>query len=201
MSQVEVARESAEPLIRFAEVTDFEDVRRHYGMVQNAHATHMPKTFRPMEAWDLTIEQFYGFFDNPWLLLVAELDGAVAGSLLGSVQAEDGHAGYLPARTLHVWHVLTEPGLRRRGIARALIAGAAEWGARQRADRLDLAVWSFNTDALAFYRKLGFEMAYTGMTITPSEALARHGSGRLPASPNDAAVKATWQWPKWLRWR
>jgi ribosomal protein S18 acetylase RimI-like enzyme len=197
MSSAEVA--IAEPLIRFGAATDFADVRRHYALVQDAHAAHMPETFRPMEAWDLSIEHFYGYLRSPWLLLIAELDGATAGSLLATIQAAAGHGGYLPARSVHVWHVLTEPTLRRRGVARALIAAAAEWGAGQQADRIDLAVWTFNTDALAFYRKLGFATAYTGMTITPSDALARLGGDRLPERPAVFGPVSQWSLPKWLR--
>jgi diamine N-acetyltransferase len=197
MSSAEAAM--VEPRIRFGEPTDFEDVRRHWALVQDAHATHMPETFRPMEASDLQVEHFYGYLNDPWLLLIAELDGAIAGSLLASVQAADGRGGYLPARSVHLWHVLTEPELRHRGVARALIAAAAEWAATQQADRIDLAVWSFNADALAFYRKLGFAAAFTGMTIAPSDALARLGGGRLPEPPALFRPKSQWRLPQWLR--
>jgi ribosomal protein S18 acetylase RimI-like enzyme len=199
MREAEAAEATAEPTIRFGAATDFEDVRRHWALVQDAHAAHMPDTFRPMEASDLPVEQLYGYLDNPWLLLIAELEGAIAGSLLASVQAANGQGGYLPARNVHVWHVLTEPQLRRRGVARALIAAAAEWGATQQADRVDLAVWSFNSDALALYRRLGFATAHIGMTIVPSDALARLGGGRLPERPALLRPASRWRLPKWLR--
>jgi diamine N-acetyltransferase len=198
------AGQTAGLLIRFAAADDFEQVRRHYGMVQDAHAAHMPDTFRPMQPADLVPAHYSSWLSGETLMLIAEIGGTVAGSLLAMVGRSEEQGGYRPCRTVYIFYVVTEPALRRRGVARALMAAAAEWGVREQAERIDLAVWSFNADALAFYRKLGFAVAYTGMQLASADAVARLGGGHLPSpAPDDVLEqrKPRWQWPKWLWWR
>jgi ribosomal protein S18 acetylase RimI-like enzyme len=180
MSDTAVASSSGGPTIRRAQASDFEIVRRHYGMVQEAHATHMPEMFRPMVEADFPVAHFNSYLTGDNLLLIAERDGQVAGSLLATFREVKGQLTSLPFRGVVIWYVVTEPALRRRGIARTLIGAAAEWAAEKEADRIDLSVWSYNTDARELYRKLGFAEAYTGMTIKPADALARCGRGHLP---------------------
>lgn len=174
--------------IRHARAGDFETVRRHCGMVQEAHATHMPEVFRPTVEWDFPFAHFEGYLKGHDLLLIAEVDGKPVGSLLATLGTVGDQFHFLPARCVTIWSVFTEPALRRRGIARALISAAAEWADAKDADRIDLSVWSFNEEALALYRKLGFAVARTDMAIKPSDALARCGRGHLPRP----------HLPKWL---
>ena len=100
--------------------------------------------------------------------------------------------GYRPCRTATIWYIVTEPAQRRRGIARTLMGAAAEWAEQKEASRIELSVWSFNDDARALYRKLGFAESHVHMTIKPSDALATCGSGHLPRM----------RLPKWMTpWR
>jgi hypothetical protein len=94
-----------------------------------------------------------------------------------------GPGGYLPGRSVFIHYVVTEPALRRRGIATALIAATSEWAAEKEAYRINLVVWRFNADASALYRKLGFAEENVGLAIAPSTALDCCGGGRLPKRP------------------
>ena len=201
MSDVVAAAEASAPTIRHAGVDDFAAIRRQYALVQDAHAAHMPGMFRPMVEQDFPIEHYLGYLKDNYLLLIAELEGGAVGSLLASSRQVEGRDGYLPCRNVFIWYVVTEPAMRGRGIARALIGAVAEWAAEKEADRIDLSVWSFNTDALELYRKLGFAHAYTGMMIQPAEVLARCGTGRLPpqAAQPEPAPKS--RLPSWLSLR
>jgi GNAT superfamily N-acetyltransferase len=46
---------------------------------------------------------------------------------------------------------------RRQGIGRGLLEYAQSWAKHQGATRLQLTVWEFNADAVAFYESLGYE--------------------------------------------
>lgn len=176
------------PTIRHARTGDYETVRRHCGMVQEAHATHMPEVFRPTVQWDFPLAHFESYLTGNNLLLIAERDGQAIGSLLATLGTVADQFHFLPCRSVTIWSVFTEPALRRRGIARALISAAAEWADMKDADRIDLTVWSFNVEALALYRKLGFAVSNTAMMIKPADAVARCGRGHLPRP----------HLPKWL---
>jgi GNAT superfamily N-acetyltransferase len=188
-----------EPSIRYAEARDFADVRRHWNAVHDLHAAHMPDTFNPLRATDMPPEHFGVYLNDRHLLLIAELDGAIAGSLLASLQVTEGVPGYMPGYTINIWHVFTEQEARRRGVASALLAATAEWAQSQGAVRICLTVWSFNAEALALYSKLGFGAAYTGLMTSPSHAVERLGQGRLPRRPPVLQPVSRWSLPKWLR--
>jgi ribosomal protein S18 acetylase RimI-like enzyme len=187
MSNTAVAPDTVHA-VRHARAGDFETVRRHYAMVQEAHATHMPDVFRPMAQWDFPLAHFEWYLKGSNLLLIAEVDGQPVGSLLATLGTVGDQLHFLPSRIVTIWSVFTEPPLRRRGIARSLVSATAEWADAKDADRVNLSVWSFNEGALALYRKLGFGVARTDMAIKPSDALARCGRGHLPRP----------HLPKWL---
>ena len=183
------------PAIRHATSADFATIRRHYAAVQDVHATALPDMFRPMGEEDFTVARFEAYLSDNCLLLIAEEGGEPVGSLLASCSAVQASSEYQPGRAAFIWYVMTEPKVRGRGIARALIGAMAEWAVAQEADRIDLAVWHFNADALALYSRLGFAAAFTGMTIVPDQALARWGGGRLPkrrapAEPGKSSILA-----------
>jgi ribosomal protein S18 acetylase RimI-like enzyme len=182
-------------VIRRAGAGDFALIRGHYAITWNAHAASMPERFLPMEEKDFPPAHFRSYLnDENVLMLVAELEGAVAGSFCASIRQSDGHYGFRACRTMFVYNVMTEPAMRRRGVARALVGAAAEWAADKEVARVDLTVWSFNETAIALYRNLGFAAAYSGLTIPASELVARLGTGRLPQVPRRS-------WLSRLLWR
>jgi ribosomal protein S18 acetylase RimI-like enzyme len=184
--------------IRRAGERDYAVVRRHFELSHDAHAKYMSEVFVPMQQGDFSIAHFRYYLEDANLILIAELDGTIAGSLLASVSEAPPYHGLRSCRTMFIWNVVTEPAARRRGIARSLVAAAAEWAAEKKAERIDLMVWSFNDAALALYRKIGFADAYAKLTVKPSDVLARLGTGRLPA-PHPQPAKSWRSWPRWRR--
>lgn len=90
------------------------------------------------------------------VLLVAELDGRVAGSVLGTV--EEYSDELLEAPYLTVQYLATDPAARGRGVARALLT-ALEDAARGRGlSVLELRVWSNNHAAIELYLSQGYEV-------------------------------------------
>ncbi|BDG71104.1 GNAT family N-acetyltransferase [Roseomonas fluvialis] len=78
-------------------------------------------------------------------------DGALIGYATAHATYETGHAEH----GLYVADLYTSPTHRRRGIARALLAGIARAGHAQGARHLWLTAKAQNTAAHAFYRRLG----------------------------------------------
>jgi ribosomal protein S18 acetylase RimI-like enzyme len=92
--------------------------------------------------------------DDGQLLLLAELDGRLAGSALGSV--EDYSDELLEAPYLTVQYVAVSPAARGQGVAQALLT-ALEHRARARGlSVLELRVWSNNRAAIELYVKQGY---------------------------------------------
>lgn len=85
---------------------------------------------------------------DPEALIVAVVDGLVAGTLIV------GWDGW----RCHMYRLAVEPDLRRRGIARALIAEAEARAVAHGAIRLDAIVDLDNTQAIALWEAVGFEL-------------------------------------------
>jgi ribosomal protein S18 acetylase RimI-like enzyme len=80
------------------------------------------------------------------LFLVAELDGAIVGSVMGGY---DGHRGW-------VYYLAADESQRRSGLGRALMAEVEARLRRLGCAKINLLVRSDNASVLDFYAKLGF---------------------------------------------
>jgi ribosomal protein S18 acetylase RimI-like enzyme len=83
---------------------------------------------------------------QPDLFLVAELDGAIVGSVMGGY---DGHRGW-------VYYLAADESRRRSGLGRALMAEVEARLRRLGCAKINLQVRSDNPSVLDFYAKLGF---------------------------------------------
>lgn len=50
------------------------------------------------------------------------------------------------------------PAFRRMGIAKALLDAIEEYAVEKGISRIDLTVWDFNEDAIAFYKASGYNI-------------------------------------------
>lgn len=87
---------------------------------------------------------------SPRAFALARIDGAAAGAAVASV-----NQGWACITAVH-----TLAACRRRGVARALMAGLTAWAGVQGAARLYLQVEEGNRAAQALYAQLGFGVAY-----------------------------------------
>jgi ribosomal protein S18 acetylase RimI-like enzyme len=85
---------------------------------------------------------------QPDLLLVAEVAGMVVGAV---VVGYDGFRGW-------IYHLGVAPGYRRRGFGRALMAAAETRLQDLGCPKVNLQVRATNTDVIAFYRRLGYDL-------------------------------------------
>jgi ribosomal protein S18 acetylase RimI-like enzyme len=85
---------------------------------------------------------------RPELFLVAEVEGAIVGTVMAGY---DGHRGWIN-------YLGVEPASRRLGIGRALM-DEAEWLLRaEGCPKINLQVRTANTEAIEFYRGIGFAL-------------------------------------------
>lgn len=84
--------------------------------------------------------------DSPANVLVAEVDGRIVGSVIGTF---DGWRG-------NIYRLAVHPELRRRGIARALLAEVEKRFARQGAKRITALVEKAHPLAMNFWQAVGY---------------------------------------------
>ncbi|HEV7897726.1 MAG TPA: GNAT family N-acetyltransferase [Planosporangium sp.] len=99
-------------------------------------------------------EYFGGLLTGPttrcWL---AEVDGTVAGSLVGRISRE---STVRPVRMAELESMYVRPEYRGAGVGAALVAQFFEWARRRGAKRATVTAYAANDRALAFYTRNGF---------------------------------------------
>lgn len=97
---------------------------------------------------------------GPGRLAVMDRVTGPKAAILGRVGDRPAGAGFVAVQgTTAVIHALeVRPEQRRRGAARQILQGAADWAAQNGADRLALAVTEANSAARALYASLGMQV-------------------------------------------
>jgi len=121
------------------------------------HHANAPERIKPAAAALLRQDDFAGFLaDDTQLVSVAVKEREVVGFIRAKLQdAPEGRAHWA-RRSVSIHEVVMHPGTRRLGIGKKLMAEVCDWATRQRAASVELNVYAFNTEALQFYRSLGF---------------------------------------------
>jgi ribosomal protein S18 acetylase RimI-like enzyme len=116
--------------------------------------------------------------------IVAELDGRVVGYALFQATFESGWA----QRGLYLSDLWVEPGVRRHGIGRGLVAAVVAEARRRDASFLWWAVRPWNEAARGFYRSLGAveePMIACALTFEAFDRLAEAGARLTTRSAGD----------------
>ena len=151
--------------IREATTTDYEALCMLFDEGDALHREHLPQVFRKPEGpvrdrefvLSLIAEEKVGLF-------VAQAENELAGLICVLVRESPAIPIFVPRRYAVIDNILVRDRFRRRGVGRALVERAHEWAAGQGVKEIELNVWAFNRDAVAFYRRLGYETAALRMT-------------------------------------
>jgi GNAT superfamily N-acetyltransferase len=142
--------------IRSARVGDEVCLARLNAALHARHVQERPEFFKQTQ-----IEEVAAWF-RTWLekpttrSWIAELGSEPAGYLLMS-EHQRAENTFCVARHWHeIDHVAVETQFRGRGIARALIETALAAAAATGASDVEIASWSFNTEAHAVFQRCGF---------------------------------------------
>jgi GNAT superfamily N-acetyltransferase len=142
--------------LRRAELGDIEALQSLLREGDDFHRVHLRGLKTPGEA-KVPSQQFAAWMTSPAaLLLVAGRDGAVCGFLRATVADHPGGRLHPPDRSVSVDELVVQQAARRQGVGRALMAEVPGWVRVVNSSAAYLNVYSFNRDATAFYRSLGW---------------------------------------------
>ena len=102
-----------------------------------------------VRAWndpDLDIDRKVA--DSPDGFVVAQLDGRIVTAMMVGY---DGHRGWIN-------YLVVDPDLRGHGLGRRMVEHAEAWLVAQGCPKLNLQVRATNTEVLAFYESLGYDV-------------------------------------------
>ncbi len=142
--------------VRPAKREELERVNELRRMVNDLHVAGRPAHFRPGFNAELQGHLYERFEADESDVLVAAVDGEVAGFATVQYVHRPESPYTLPLDFYHLEEFGVDAAFRRRGVATALVEYMKADAKTRGFTRLDLDVWAFNDSALAFYEAAGF---------------------------------------------
>ena len=143
-------------IVRFAREEELDRVNELRKQVNDLHAAGKPDVFRPEFSRELRDLIRVVWNDPEKQIVVAEQAGTVCGyAVLHRI-----HRPESPSKLARDYLDIDEFGVdeafRRRGAATAMIDFIRGYARKNGLRRIELNMWEFNRDALAFYEAVGF---------------------------------------------
>jgi ribosomal protein S18 acetylase RimI-like enzyme len=142
--------------IRKANFKDIIPLQKLYQQVDILHQQALPEIFNSVGEFERTDSWFEDRFkDDDYCMLVAEYKDEILG--LVEIQMRQTQNPCLkPRKYGHIRDIIVDEPWRKRGIGKSLMQDAHKWAKQQGASSVELIAFSFNTEALSFYRNLGY---------------------------------------------
>ncbi len=146
----------ASPAVRFARPDELDRVNEMRRQVNDLHVAGVPSVFKPGFPDELR-DHIYTIWNDPTQrIAVAELDGRVCGFAVLHHISRPENPFMFERDFLDIDEFCVDESVRRRGVASAMIRFIRDWAKAQGFKRLELNMWEFNREALAFYEAAGF---------------------------------------------
>ncbi len=144
-------------VIRFAKEDELERINVLRKQVNDLHVEGKPDVFKPGFNEELQNYVYYIFKDPEQKIVVADKDGEICGfAILHHIYKPENP--FMKVRDfLDIDEFCVDEKHRREGIATAMIEFIKSFAKEQGYHRLELNMWEFNQDALAFYEAAGFD--------------------------------------------
>lgn len=152
-----IAGEKTDMNVRLAASEDLQRVNELRRQVNEMHVQGRPDFFRPGFSEELQQYLYTLHASADHDVLVAEgNNGAIVGFACVKYVDRPESPYRLPCRFLEIEEIGVDEGCRRSGAGRALVEAARRIAREKGFPRIDLNMWSFNENALAFYESVGF---------------------------------------------
>lgn len=142
--------------VRFAEDGERDRVNELRKQVNDLHVAGRPDIFKPGFPKELAdyIDTIRN--DSEQKIIVCEREGVICGfAVLHRISKPE--TPFMKVRDyLDIDELCVDEAYRRTGVATELIAFIRSYAKAQKMDRIELNMWEFNEDALAFYEAVGF---------------------------------------------
>ena len=142
--------------VRFARENELERVNALRKQVNDLHVKGRPDIFKPGFSRELADHVYTIWYDPDQKIVVCERDGAICGfAVLHHIRKPE-NPFMLERDFLDIDEFCVDEACRRTGVATEMIAFIRSYAKTQGFDRIELNMWEFNGDALAFYEAVGF---------------------------------------------
>lgn len=151
-------------VIEKATKNDFTGIHAIFQEVHDHHLNGTINTFKDVDPF--TEEEFKeALKDKNTFLLVAKEKSNIIGFILATIVEKEGrHTKF--KKSLHINTIGTKKDSQNKGIGTSLINEIKKIAKENKCDNINLSVWSFNENAIKFYKHHGFQNQKINMEIT-----------------------------------
>jgi len=126
--------------------------------VQRLHAENHPDIFKMPQNEDFAVSFFDEMLASPTTrIFIAEENGEAFGCVVCKLIERDENPFTVAMRYLMVDQISVQPEAQGKGVGKALIEQVKILSREWNVSRVQLDSWGFNTNAHAFFEKMGFE--------------------------------------------
>ena len=145
-------------VIRKAETEDYGSLIELFDEIDAIHRDRHPRIFQKPNGPVREIEHYIGLIsDESTAVFVAEMEGNVVGFVHAIVRDAPDIPILVPRRFAIVDGILVRSNYKKSGIGGMLMNGIEEWAKVKGASSIELNVFEFNQEAIAFYESLGYK--------------------------------------------
>ncbi len=150
-------------VIEKATKKDFKSIHAIFQEVHDHHLNGTVNTFKDVDPF--TEDEFnIALKDKNTFLLVAKEETKITGFILATIIEREGrHTKF--KKTLHIDTIGTKKDFQNKGVGSALINEIKKVAKENKCDNINLSVWSFNDNAIKFYKHIGFQNQKINMEI------------------------------------
>lgn len=143
--------------VRFANRDELDRVNVLRKQVNDLHVAGKPEIFKPGFSKELKDYIYEIWHDPDKKIVVAKQDGAIVGFAVLHHVCKPENPFMKERDYLDIDEFCVDAAHRRQGVATALIDFIRAYAIAQGFPRIELNMWEFNRDALAFYEAAGFQ--------------------------------------------
>ena len=142
--------------VRFAKENELERINELRRQVNDIHVAGMPEVFKPGFSQEMR-DIIYKIWEDPEMeIAVAERDGVICGFAVLHHIVRPENPVKLEQDFLDIDEFGVDEAYRRQGVATEMIEFVRGYAAEKGFVRIELNMWEFNQNALAFYEAVGF---------------------------------------------
>ena len=149
-------------IIREANINDIEALHRIFEALHKIHFDGRPDIFSDDNPYTVKFIK-RALKDKSKKIIIAEKNTGIIG--LCAFCFND-NAYQTRKKQIFIDDIYVMPEYRRKGVAKALFNYVKSLAEKEKYEKIDLTVWSFNEEALIFYKSLGFMEQRKIMEIT-----------------------------------
>lgn len=148
-----------------ASTTDYIEVNRIVTEGHEEHVTGDPSIFRSVET--VMPEDYFNelLMSEDSKIFIAKIEGETVGFAIISMEGSPPFPSMVTRKYAYIHDFGVDQRTKRQSIGSKLFERCFRWAEERNAASVELNVWEFNKDALAFYEKLGMKTISRRMRI------------------------------------